>query len=145
MAPFTAIFSHLIGGQRVTNSLTTLLCLAPLVGAALGTAVAPLCLRLADSPLFSLVALPAGIAVAVLVAVWRGSGGPGGRCARAPVARRDDTEGSRHRSRSSRPRDVRGGGVEGGEASLLKGARPSPGERSVSATELREPLLDATP
>ena len=35
MAPFTAAFSRLMGGTRVTNSLTTALCLAPLIGAAL--------------------------------------------------------------------------------------------------------------
>ena len=35
MAPFTAAFSRLMGGTRVTNSLTTALCLAPLIGTAL--------------------------------------------------------------------------------------------------------------
>jgi hypothetical protein len=45
MAPFTAAFSRLIGGPRVTNGLTTTLCLAPLIGAALGTAAAPLFLK----------------------------------------------------------------------------------------------------
>lgn len=140
MAPFTAIFSQLIGGQRVTNALATLLCLAPLVGAALGTGVAPLCLRLADSLLFPLVALPAGIATGVLLAVWRAAGGPQGRTA-DPLAER-----SWHRR--ARSRAIR----QLSEEEHTGGATPQPKPKgavcgdlfSVGATrtaQLREPLL----
>jgi hypothetical protein len=151
MAPFTAIFSQLIGGQRVTNSLTTLLCLAPLVGAALGTAVAPLCLRLADSLLFPLVALPAGIATAVLLAVWRAAGGPNGRTA-DPLSGRS----RRRRTRSKSSRSTRHlSGEERGGGGDSPGARPGgtravcgdlfseveTGGRGGRGTQLREPLL----
>jgi hypothetical protein len=71
MAPFTAAFSRLIGGRRVTNGLTTTLCLAPLIGAALGTACAPLLLPHAGAPLFAISALPAVIALLLLLAGWR--------------------------------------------------------------------------
>ena len=71
MAPFTAAFSRLIGRHRVTNALTTALCLAPLVGAACGTAAAPLLLPLAGSPLFLVVASPAALALAIVLATWR--------------------------------------------------------------------------
>ena len=54
MAPFTAAFSRLIGGQHVTNAVTTVLCLAPLIGAALGTAAAPMILPYAGSFAFML-------------------------------------------------------------------------------------------
>ena len=63
MAPFTAAFSRLIGGTRVTNTLTAALCSAPLVGASLGTAAAPLFLAAADTPLSLLVALPSVVAI----------------------------------------------------------------------------------
>ena len=71
MAPFTAAFSLLIGGCRVTNGLATTLCLAPLIGAAMGTALTPFLLPLAGSPAFLLAALPALLAVALLVVAWR--------------------------------------------------------------------------
>ena len=71
MAPFTAAFSRLMGGTRVTNSLTTALCLAPLIGAALGTAAAPLLLTLAGTPWFMLSALPAAVACTLIVLGWR--------------------------------------------------------------------------
>eukprot|EP00930_Biecheleria_cincta_P034887 TRINITY_DN24045_c0_g1_i1.p1 TRINITY_DN24045_c0_g1~~TRINITY_DN24045_c0_g1_i1.p1 ORF type:complete len:955 (-),score=107.89 TRINITY_DN24045_c0_g1_i1:102-2966(-) len=71
MAPFTSIFSRLIGNIRVTNQLTTVLCLAPAIGAALGTAFAPTCIHLAGSPWSMVVAMPA-IAAAVIIAMhWR--------------------------------------------------------------------------
>ena len=75
-APFTAAFSRLIGGHRVTNGLTTLLCLAPLIGAALGTAIAPLLIPYAGQPLFMLTGLPSVIGTLCLLAGWRyvGSG-----------------------------------------------------------------------
>ena len=68
MAPFTAIFSQMIGGQRVSNALATMLCLAPLVGAATGTAIAPLCLRHADSAIMPVAALPAAHAPQTVIA-----------------------------------------------------------------------------
>ena len=71
MAPFTAAFSRLMGGTRVTNSLTTALCLAPLIGAALGTAAAPLLLTLAGTPWFTISALPAAVACMLIVLGWR--------------------------------------------------------------------------
>ncbi len=72
MAPFTAIFSHLLGSRRITNTLTTALCLAPLAGAAVGAALAPLALRAAGSPWFMLSAFPAVVALTVMALVrWR--------------------------------------------------------------------------
>lgn len=71
MAPFTAAFSRLIGGTRVTNGLTTALCLAPLMGAALGTAVAPLLIPFTGTPLFLMTSLPAIIALLMLFVGWR--------------------------------------------------------------------------
>ena len=71
MAPFTAAFSRLIGGTRVTNGLTTILCLAPLIGAALGTAMAPLLIPFAGTPLFLVTSVPALIALLLLVMGWK--------------------------------------------------------------------------
>ena len=71
MAPFTAAFSRLIGGPRVTNSVTTILCLAPLIGAALGTALAPVLISHAGTPLFLVTAFPAALAMLLLIAGWR--------------------------------------------------------------------------
>jgi len=70
MSPFIAIFSSLIGPVRVTNALTTVLCLAPLVGAALGTSAAPAFMAVSNSPLFILVSLPAFVAVVVIGLEW---------------------------------------------------------------------------
>ena len=70
MAPFTAAFSRLIGGPRVTNGLTTMLCLAPLLGAAVGTAVAPALIPYAGTPTFMLLGLPAVLALLFLLAGW---------------------------------------------------------------------------
>jgi hypothetical protein len=95
MAPFTSIFSQLIGGQRVTNVLTTLFCLAPLVGAALGTVVAPLCLQLTDSFLSPLVALPAGIGTIVLLAGRRRQRGPSSKAAFSAGGRHSVSHGPR--------------------------------------------------
>ena len=67
----SAAFSRLMGGTRVTNSLTTALCLAPLIGAAVGTAFAPLLLGLAGTPWFVLAALPALVAVGGIMLGWR--------------------------------------------------------------------------
>eukprot|EP01062_Namystynia_karyoxenos_P010893 TRINITY_DN13888_c0_g1_i1.p1 TRINITY_DN13888_c0_g1~~TRINITY_DN13888_c0_g1_i1.p1 ORF type:complete len:659 (+),score=151.53 TRINITY_DN13888_c0_g1_i1:93-2069(+) len=66
MAPFTAVFALLIGRMRVTTYLTTLLCLAPLIGCALGNASAPYFLTLAGTPAFMLAGLPASFAFAGL-------------------------------------------------------------------------------
>ena len=71
MAPFTAAFSRLIGGTRVTNTLTAALCSAPLVGASLGTAAAPLFLAAADTPLSLLVALPSVVAICLMWSGWK--------------------------------------------------------------------------
>jgi hypothetical protein len=71
MAPFTAAFSRLIGGRRVTNTLTTSLCLAPLMGAALGTAIAPALMPLAGHPLFVLTVLPSLAGLLGLLLGWR--------------------------------------------------------------------------
>jgi len=70
MSPFTAIFSRLIGRWRVTNTLTTALCLAPAIGAALGTMLAPSCISVAGEPLFLLAAIPAMIAVVAIAWLW---------------------------------------------------------------------------
>ncbi|CAE7151435.1 unnamed protein product, partial [Symbiodinium pilosum] len=71
MAPFTAIFSRLIGNARVTNWLTTVLCLAPALGAAVGTACAPLFIDRAGSARAALlVALPALVADVVIAVGW---------------------------------------------------------------------------
>ena len=64
-------FSRLIGGPRVTNGLTTMLCLAPLIGAAAGTAVAPLLIPYAGTPLFLITSAPALAAMLLLIAGWR--------------------------------------------------------------------------
>jgi len=71
MAPFTAIFSRLIGKMRVTNMLTTALCLAPAIGAALGTAMAPWFIARAGTPSFMIAAMPALIGVLGLAAGFR--------------------------------------------------------------------------
>jgi len=70
MSPFIAIFSTLIGSVRVTNRLTTVLCLAPPCGAALGTSAAPLFVSVSDSPLFMLVSVPALVAVTLIGLGW---------------------------------------------------------------------------
>lgn len=70
MAPFTSIFSRLIGNIRVTNQLTTVLCLAPAIGAALGTAFAPTCIHLAGSLLMMAVAMPAVTAALIIALHW---------------------------------------------------------------------------
>ena len=70
MAPFTATFSRLIGGSRITNALTTTLCLAPLFGAALGTALAPLLIPFTGSALYVISAVPGAIGLLLLVAAW---------------------------------------------------------------------------
>eukprot|EP00931_Biecheleriopsis_adriatica_P076234 TRINITY_DN49966_c0_g1_i1.p1 TRINITY_DN49966_c0_g1~~TRINITY_DN49966_c0_g1_i1.p1 ORF type:complete len:1061 (+),score=118.11 TRINITY_DN49966_c0_g1_i1:46-3183(+) len=75
MAPFTSIFSLLIGKARVTNQRTTVLCLAPAIGAAVGTAIAPLFIDRAGT-LFGLVfALPAVLAVVIIGTCWDELGG----------------------------------------------------------------------
>ena len=71
MAPFTAAFSRLIGGPRVTNALTTMLCLAPLIGAAAGTAVAPMIIPYAGTWPYMLCGLPAVLAMVLLALGWR--------------------------------------------------------------------------
>jgi len=70
MAPFTAIFSRLIGRARMTNRLATALCLAPAIGAALGTTMAPLFVAVAGTPLFSLASVPAAVAVGCIAWGW---------------------------------------------------------------------------
>ena len=60
-----------MGGTRVTNSLTTALCLAPLIGAALGTALAPFLLNVAGTPWFMLAAAPAGLGCIMIALGWR--------------------------------------------------------------------------
>mmetsp|Transcript_63068 Transcript_63068/g.117325 ORF Transcript_63068/g.117325 Transcript_63068/m.117325 type:complete len:933 (-) Transcript_63068:45-2843(-) len=70
MAPFTAVFSNLIGAARVTNFLTTTLCLAPAIGAALGTLAAPLFVEVAGTPAFTFATVPALIAIALIIAGW---------------------------------------------------------------------------
>merc|ERR1712039_535024 len=82
MAPFTAIFSRLIGGVRLTNKLTTALCLAPAMGAALGTTIAPLIIARAGTTEALIVAIPAIIAVCGIFFGWRwmdGTTNPDGR------------------------------------------------------------------
>lgn len=71
MAPFTAVFSRLIGRVRVTNSVTMLLCLAPAIGGALGTAAAPAFVAVTNTPLFMLSAVPAAVAALALACSWR--------------------------------------------------------------------------
>jgi len=70
MSPFIAIFSTLIGSVRVTNKLTTVLCLAPPCGAALGTSVAPAFVAISDTPWFMTVTVPALVAVANIGLGW---------------------------------------------------------------------------
>jgi len=71
MSPFIAKFSTLIGSVRVTNRLTTVLCLAPPCGAALGTSVAPAFVAVSDSPWFMLASVPALVAVVGIALQWR--------------------------------------------------------------------------
>eukprot|EP00929_Paragymnodinium_shiwhaense_P001688 TRINITY_DN101922_c0_g1_i1.p1 TRINITY_DN101922_c0_g1~~TRINITY_DN101922_c0_g1_i1.p1 ORF type:complete len:894 (-),score=67.76 TRINITY_DN101922_c0_g1_i1:363-3044(-) len=71
MSPFTAVFSRLIGRVRVTNHLTTMLCLAPAIGGCVGTAMAPLMVGAAGTPRFLLAALPALLASIWLSLGWR--------------------------------------------------------------------------
>lgn len=59
MAPFTSIFSRLIGRTRVTNRLTIALCLAPAVGGAVGTSLSPFFIRLCGTCWFMTSSLPA--------------------------------------------------------------------------------------
>jgi len=70
MAPFSAIFSRLIGRERVTNQLTTVLCLAPAMGAALGTLAAPIFVSVAGTALFMVAGLPAFISVMTIACGW---------------------------------------------------------------------------
>lgn len=62
-APLEAIFAQLIGRTRVTTELATLLSLAPAVGTALGTLLAPACVAAAGQWAGTAVALPALAAV----------------------------------------------------------------------------------
>lgn len=61
-APYLAIFADLIGKARVTYTLTTVLCLAPLIGQAIGTALSSFALSYVNTPYFLLIAVPACIA-----------------------------------------------------------------------------------
>lgn len=70
MAPFTAIFSRIIGRTRMNNRLTMTLCLAPLIGGALGTLSAPMLLEVAGTPYFMLAAAPAACAVGMIGLKW---------------------------------------------------------------------------
>lgn len=70
MAPFTAIFSRLIGRARMTNNLATALCLAPAIGAALGTTMAPALVAVAGTVLFPLATVPAAAAVGLISHNW---------------------------------------------------------------------------
>ena len=54
----------------MTNGLTTTLCLAPLLGAAVGTGLAPLLLHWTGTPYFLAPVLPAGAAV-VVITIWQ--------------------------------------------------------------------------
>jgi MFS family permease len=74
MAPFTSIFSRLIGRTRVTNKLTIALCLAPGVGGAVGTIFSPFVMRAANTPLCMLSAIPAVLAWAMMMAKIRRDG-----------------------------------------------------------------------
>lgn len=67
MAPFTSIFSRLIGRTRVTNRLTIALCLAPAVGGLVGTALAPLFFRFIDTWVFMLSTVPAVFAFVLIL------------------------------------------------------------------------------
>ncbi|KAL1502909.1 hypothetical protein AB1Y20_010982 [Prymnesium parvum] len=72
MAPFTAAFSRLIGGSRVTNALTTVLCIAPMIGAAIGTALSPVVLPSAGSFVFlGCCCAPCLVAALVMLCGWR--------------------------------------------------------------------------
>lgn len=72
MAPFTAAFSRLVGGSRVTNALTTVLCIAPLIGASVGTALSPRILPFAGSFIFLLLSCtPCLIALLIIIAGGR--------------------------------------------------------------------------
>jgi len=70
MAPFTAIFSRLIGGIRVTNNLSTCLCLAPAIGAAVGTAMAPLFVSVAGTAYALIATIPSSLAMMCLLMWW---------------------------------------------------------------------------
>ena len=70
LSPLTAAFTRLIGRQRASNGVMMVLCLAPLVGAAAGTSLAPLAVELAGTAAFLLVAAPAALAVALLLVGW---------------------------------------------------------------------------
>lgn len=67
MAPFTSIFSRLIGRQRVTNRLTITLCLAPAVGGALGTVMSPILMPYCGTVWFMASSLPAVLALSFIV------------------------------------------------------------------------------
>eukprot|EP00928_Gymnodinium_smaydae_P087270 TRINITY_DN7154_c1_g5_i1.p1 TRINITY_DN7154_c1_g5~~TRINITY_DN7154_c1_g5_i1.p1 ORF type:complete len:946 (-),score=101.60 TRINITY_DN7154_c1_g5_i1:133-2970(-) len=71
MAPFTSIFSRLIGRVRLTNRLTTALCLAPAIGAAFGTTTAPFFVAYAGTWYNALAALPALLSVIFIGVLWR--------------------------------------------------------------------------
>lgn len=70
MAPFTSIFSRLIGKARITSFLTTALCLAPAIGAAIGTVLAPVALDWAGTMSFTLVSVPAAVSVVAIALGW---------------------------------------------------------------------------
>merc|ERR1719401_2909387 len=70
MAPFTAIFSRLIGRARMTNNLSTALCLAPAIGAALGTTMAPSFVAQSGKLACLLSAVPALLAVIIISLGW---------------------------------------------------------------------------
>mmetsp|Transcript_24054 Transcript_24054/g.55905 ORF Transcript_24054/g.55905 Transcript_24054/m.55905 type:complete len:865 (-) Transcript_24054:23-2617(-) len=69
-APFMAVFSNLIGGKRTTNFLTTVLCLAPACGAALGTFCGPFFVEAAGTPTFFFAAVPAILAMSIILLGW---------------------------------------------------------------------------
>lgn len=75
MAPFTSIFSRLIGRTRVTNRLTIALCLAPAIGGLVGTVLAPVFFRISNTWFFPTAMAPAIFAfVGVLFGVSRMDG-----------------------------------------------------------------------
>jgi len=66
-APLEAIFAQLIGRTRVTTQLATVLSLAPAVGTAFGTFLAPYCVAWAGSPAALVAATPAFVAVTAMM------------------------------------------------------------------------------
>lgn len=126
----TATFSRLIGGSRITNTLTTTLCLAPLLGAALGTALAPLLLQHVGTPLYLLSAVPGTIGLLLLIAAWHS----------LEHTYRDSfyERASRRRTRPPRVSQARrpaGARTPNGGAPAAEGATPlSEGEAPVTGT-----------